>query len=334
MPLFLHDKLQVFLVKGNYMTLAVKPKAVDIGEWIAHQVVEQYRTLTKFIEVIQGADPGKLPMCNQLTCPTMSAGSHTYTWLDNARQPTRLPAFRYIELVEKWITSKIMDNTLFPIESTSTPATSTTYASGGLNTPGATTPIAMGPTSLNAPLSALSGRDWIGKSCGFPEHFFQDCRNIYKQMLRVYAHIYWNHFEVPFYHLDMEAWLNSCFIHFIIVGTELELLTNRDLEPMQALLEKWISLDKFPTDCKFLAMVAAANVNSRQGGSSGGGSGGSAAAGTGGTSGAAAASPTASNQSTTTLAMSPSALTPTTSTASPSVLTPTSSSTNLSFPFP
>lgn len=37
MPLFLYDKLQVFMVKGNYMTLAVKPKAVDIGEWIAHQ---------------------------------------------------------------------------------------------------------------------------------------------------------------------------------------------------------------------------------------------------------------------------------------------------------
>lgn len=37
MPLFLHDKLQVFMVKGNYMTLAVKPKAVDLGEWIAHQ---------------------------------------------------------------------------------------------------------------------------------------------------------------------------------------------------------------------------------------------------------------------------------------------------------
>lgn len=39
MPLFLHDQLQVFLVKGNYMTLAVKPKAVDLGEWIAHQGV-------------------------------------------------------------------------------------------------------------------------------------------------------------------------------------------------------------------------------------------------------------------------------------------------------
>ena len=38
-PMFLHDKMQVFLVKGNYMTLAVKPKAVELGEWIAHQGV-------------------------------------------------------------------------------------------------------------------------------------------------------------------------------------------------------------------------------------------------------------------------------------------------------
>ena len=37
LPMFLHDASQVFLVKGNYMTLAVKPKAVDMGEWVAHQ---------------------------------------------------------------------------------------------------------------------------------------------------------------------------------------------------------------------------------------------------------------------------------------------------------
>ena len=45
-PLFLHDKLQVFVVRGNYMTLAVKPKAVEFGEWVAHQgmfVSSQYR---------------------------------------------------------------------------------------------------------------------------------------------------------------------------------------------------------------------------------------------------------------------------------------------------
>ncbi|KAI9828608.1 MAG: hypothetical protein M1826_005990 [Phylliscum demangeonii] len=257
-PLFLHDKVQVFSVKGNYMTLTVKPKAVDLAEWIAHQVVEQFRVLTKFVDVVQGADPGKPAMCNPISCPSMSAGSHTYTWLDNSRQPTRLAAPRYIELVEKWIASKIMDPKLFPIEAVGSPATAAaTYASGGVNTPGASSPIGLPATSLHASLSALSGRDWIGKGNGFPEHFFSDCRNIYKQMLRVFAHLYWAHFEWPFYHYDLEASLNSCFMLFVLVGTELDLLTVRDLEPMQSLLDRWIALDRFPSECKYLALVAA-----------------------------------------------------------------------------
>lgn len=128
MPFFLHDQLQLFLVKGNYMTLAVKPKAVELGEWVAHQgmsfftlyrsfgrtpmyhidrpmfdlpiclarcasrisqfaitryskaygslhaVVEQYQTLTKFVALVQASEPGKPPLCNLQSCPTMSAG--------------------------------------------------------------------------------------------------------------------------------------------------------------------------------------------------------------------------------------------------------------------
>ena len=120
--MFLHDKMQVFLVKGNYMTLAVKPKAVELGEWIAHQgvfchpfdlilcsarcllkqalygpaagarsietdvtrpatVYEQYQTLTKFVGVIQAAEPGKPPLCNLQSCPTMSAGGYAHVSL-------------------------------------------------------------------------------------------------------------------------------------------------------------------------------------------------------------------------------------------------------------
>ncbi|KAI9886556.1 MAG: hypothetical protein M1823_001668 [Watsoniomyces obsoletus] len=252
MPLFLFDQLQVFLVKGNYMTLAVKPKAVDLGEWIAHQVVEQHRTLTKFIDIVQAAEPGKAPLCNTATCPTMNAGNHTYTWLDSNRQPTRLAAYRYIELVQKWIKGKINDPNLFPTETDANAA------------------IGMGQSTNNNHNQSLSTRDnreWIGKSSGFPDHFFQDCRNMYKQMFRVFAHIYWNHFEWPFFHADMERWLNSSFMLFVIVGTELELLTLKDLEPMQILLDKWYALEKFPTDCRYLVMVE----NSNGGGGGGGG---------------------------------------------------------------
>ncbi|KAI9752464.1 MAG: hypothetical protein M1815_000484 [Lichina confinis] len=252
--------MQVFLVKGNYMTLAVKPKAVELGEWIAHQVYEQYQTLTKFVGIIQAAEPGKPPLCNLQSCPTMSAGGHTYSWLDINRNPTRLPAYRYIELVQRWIATKIQDTNLFPTDSTSAAAPAT-YASGGLNTPGATTPIPAGPTSLDVPLSTLSDPTWIGKASGFPESFFDNCRNIFKQMLRIYAHLYWHHFEMPLYHLDMERWLNSSFMLFVIVGTELDLLSWRDLDPIQCLLDKWYALEKFPADCRYLTMYSAMRSN-------------------------------------------------------------------------
>lgn len=190
---------------------------------------------------------------------------HTYTWLDNNRQPTRLPAAKYIELVEKWITGKITDTSLFPTDpiSASVAARAATYASGGVQTPGSETPIALPPTNLASSLSSLSGanggnnRDWVGKAHGFPENFFNECRNIYKQMFRVYAHLYWAHFEWPYYHLDLERSLNSSLMLFIIVGTELELLTMKDLEPLQQLFERWITLEKFPADCRFLSMAAA-----------------------------------------------------------------------------
>ena len=35
-PLFMKDGMQIFIVKGNYMTLAAKPRSVETGEWLAH----------------------------------------------------------------------------------------------------------------------------------------------------------------------------------------------------------------------------------------------------------------------------------------------------------
>jgi Mob1/phocein family len=138
---------------------------------------------------------------------------HTYTWLDSNRQPTKLPAPQYINLVQKWVVNKLSDTKAFPTDQ-NTVFSSGSYPSGGLDTPGANTPIPAGPTTLNASLQTLSGRNWVGKMSGFPETHLQDCKNLVRQMFRVYAHIYWNHF-VDLYHLKMETSLNSSFTYFI-----------------------------------------------------------------------------------------------------------------------
>jgi hypothetical protein len=36
-PFFFREEYAGLIVKGNFMTLAAKPKLVDEGEWLAHQ---------------------------------------------------------------------------------------------------------------------------------------------------------------------------------------------------------------------------------------------------------------------------------------------------------
>ncbi|KAI9845341.1 MAG: hypothetical protein M1837_004963 [Sclerophora amabilis] len=281
-PFFLRESTHQFVVKGNHMTLAIRPVAVEQGEWLAHQVVEQFRLLNTFITVIQSTyqkdDNTFDTHCNSRTCPTMTAGTHTYTWLDSHRQPTRLPAIQYISLVQKWISGKILDPAIFPTGAVSSVPVATTYASGSLSSPHSQTPIPAGPTSLSTPLNVLAGtgsssasqqqHDWVGKGSGFPENFLPVCKNIYKQMFRVYAHLYWNHYEHPLYHLDCERYLNSAFTHFLLVGTEFELLSTKDLEPVQALLDRWIAKKVFPADS--LLVTRATNTNGNGGNTAGG----------------------------------------------------------------
>jgi hypothetical protein len=93
---FFQEKYVPLNVKGNFLTLCACPKNVELGEWLAHQsmftiinpelqpqptlihlsiVVEQYRLLHGMLQVIQEVNTVTgLPICNENTCPTMSAG--------------------------------------------------------------------------------------------------------------------------------------------------------------------------------------------------------------------------------------------------------------------
>jgi hypothetical protein len=139
---------------------------------------------------------------------------------------------------------KISDPNLFPTDTSF--QNSATFASGGLSTPGSNTPIPAGPTSLNAPLSALAGREWIGKSSGFPENFETDIRSIYRQMMRCYAHIYHGHWLDPFWHINAYKELNTCFIHFVNVGKLFSLIGDKEMEPMQPLIDLWMARGLLP----------------------------------------------------------------------------------------
>ncbi|RDW75050.1 hypothetical protein BP6252_06192 [Coleophoma cylindrospora] len=260
-PLWLNNNYSKHIVKGNFMTLSARPKTVEHGEWVAHQVVEHYRNLWNFVRVVHEKDDDGTSICNAHTCPRMSAGAnHSFTWLNSRKEPVEVPAHEYISLMQRWISGKIDNTDIFPTDpagvsfaqNTAGPGkVGSTYASGGLDTPGANTPIAAGPTSLNGSLSQLSGPgDWTGKSSGFPAEFNDVCQTIFRQMFRVYAHLYWAHFIDPFYHLNLDKHLNSCFSHFILTATEIDMLKPHELEPMQPLIDLWAANGTFPPESK------------------------------------------------------------------------------------
>jgi MOB kinase activator 1 len=115
----------------------------------------------------------------------------------------RLPAPTYIEYVLQWISNRVNDETLFP-----TKASGTTTATTA-------TPSAMVPGQNTRSLSGgASGETWVGKEGGFPQSFEQTCKGIYKQMFRIFAHIYHTHFD-KILHMSLEAHFNSLFVHFI-----------------------------------------------------------------------------------------------------------------------
>ncbi|EDU40323.1 Mob1-phocein domain containing protein [Pyrenophora tritici-repentis] len=244
-PFFFREEYSNLIVKGNFMTLAAKPKLVEEGEWLAHQVVEQYRLLEQMIEIIKTVDDKtSKPVCNPDVCPTMSASGHTYTWLDNNKKPIKIPAIQYINLVQKWIVGKINDPNIFPTDTTAVSIGASTYASGSM-TPNAT-PQPLPPTNINAPASQLAGRDWLGKSSGFPETFEGDIKSIYRQMMRCYAHIYHGHWLDPFWNVSAYKELNTCFIHFINVGKLFNLIGDKEIEPMQPLVDLWAEKGLLP----------------------------------------------------------------------------------------
>lgn len=156
----------------------------------------------------------------------------------------KIPAHQYIHLVQQWILSKITDPSLFPVDTNVQSFGATSTPGGG--TPGTQTPIAAGPTSLSLSLSALSGRDWVGKSSGFPETFETDIRNLYRQMFRCYAHVYHGHW-LDFYHIGAYKELNTCFIHFVNVGRLFDLLETKDVVPMQPLIDIWLAKGLLPS---------------------------------------------------------------------------------------
>ena len=159
--------------------------------------------------------------------------SLTYTWLVDGRA-AKISAPKFINRVEKWIVSKIHDPVMFPTDKvTNTPDTFAVNE-------------ALGTTPSNT--ANPSGDDWIGKSSGFPPTFYKDCQGIMKQMFRCYAHLYHAHWLNPFWHINKHDILNMAFVHFVTVAKYYKLVSDKEMEPMQPLIDLFIKQQRIPPE--------------------------------------------------------------------------------------
>lgn len=82
----------------------------------------------------------------------------------------------------------------------------------------------------------------------FHPSFPSTAKHIYKQLFRIFAHLYHAHFG-EILHLSLEAHFNSLFAHYIAFGKEYDLLDPTDFKDLRArgggvaaLAEKWAEM--------------------------------------------------------------------------------------------
>ncbi|KAI8816831.1 Mob1/phocein [Fimicolochytrium jonesii] len=65
----------------------------------------------------------------------------------------------------------------------------------------------------------------------FPREFQNAVRTIFKQLFRIFAHIYHHHYD-KILHVSAEGHLNTLFAHFISFAREFDLIDKKEIAPM------------------------------------------------------------------------------------------------------
>lgn len=136
------------------MTLSSLSRVFQVTD--TFPVVEQKRILTNMLNCVFGDDRSKVQsICNEQTCPTMTAGVTIYPWVDTKGNPINLPAATYIKNIQIWVNGKIQDPTLFPTD---------TFTSAPQVNP------SVDPSNKDT--------TWLGKTSGFPQRFETEIKNM------------------------------------------------------------------------------------------------------------------------------------------------------------
>lgn len=111
-----NDKLSKYakdtLGTGNMRSAVALPKGEDENEWLAVNTVDFFNE----VSLLYGAITD---FCVPESCPVMSAGpDFNYLWADGkkVKQPIKVSAPEYVELLMSWVEENLNDEELFPTE--------------------------------------------------------------------------------------------------------------------------------------------------------------------------------------------------------------------------
>jgi MOB kinase activator 1 len=106
------------------------------------------------------------------------------------------------------------------------------------------------PTRVPAPVYIDNLLNWVNEQISnpqlfpvdegakFPANFKSQVKVIYKRLFRLYAHIYYQHFD-SIRAIGANAHLNTCFKHFIFFVQEFKLIDDEELAPLKKLIDKF-----------------------------------------------------------------------------------------------
>lgn len=142
--------------------------------------------------------------CGSHFCrPAYPLSRLNYTWINQDRKSVQLAAPTYIDYVMTWVQNLLDDENAFPTRS-------------------GTSQCSIVISANSYEFISLTGRD-------FSPSFPATIKHVYRQLLRVFAHLYYAHYP-QILHLRSEPHFNSLFAHFLAFGKEYELLDVKDVK--------------------------------------------------------------------------------------------------------
>lgn len=161
---------------------------------------------------------GVLDLVRRIRPADLGRRRYEYYWADGdqVKKPIKLSAPAYVDALMTWVQSLLDNEQIFPCDEGAPrrpregpamlPRTGTSGPPALLLGHGGRGPERRRGRSARTPYAGTFG----GAVCTFPPNFEETVRTIFKRLFRIFAHIYYSHFE-QIERAGEEKHLNTCY---------------------------------------------------------------------------------------------------------------------------